>query len=105
MLNDTIIIDLDDTLLIYPDSHLPLEKRGGKERYIDAMPNNEEIKILNKLYEIKTIIIYTGRGWDQYEFTIRQLKIFNIKFHQLICGRPLGIFIDKDSKKSLSEVI
>jgi hypothetical protein len=105
MQDKTILIDIDDTLLLYPDSKLPPEQRGGRERYKDAVPDFTEIQILNKLYENNTIILFTGRGWDQYEFTKKQMKIFNIKHHQLICGRPLGIYVDRDSKKSLEELL
>lgn len=97
-------IDLDDTLILYPDSNKPPEKRGGAERYLDAKPNKKEIKKLNKLYkEGHTIIINTGRGWGQFEFTKQQLKEFNIKHHGLVMGRPLGTFIDVDSLRSVPE--
>lgn len=95
-------IDLDDTLIIYPDSHLDSESRGGPERYPDAVPHRERIKKLNKLYrQGHTIIINTGRGWNQFEFTKKQLKEFNIKHHGLVMGRPLGTFIDVDSLREL----
>lgn len=101
----TYIVDIDDTLLIYPDSHLPPEQRGAQERYLDAKPNEEEIKILNKLYRDNTIILMTGRGWHNYIFTVNQMKKFKIKYHELYMGKPHGIWVDKDFKTSLKECI
>ena len=101
----TYIVDIDDTLLLYPDSHLSPEQRGAQERYLDAMPNFEEIKILNKLYRDNTIILMSGRGWHYYVFTVNQLKKFKIKYHELYLGKPCGIWVDADFKTSLKECI
>jgi hypothetical protein len=99
-----ILVDIDDTLLLYPDSHLPPWERGGKERYENAVPNTEEIKRINRLYKLNRITIYTGRGWEQYDITVAQLKKFGIKFDQLIMGKPQGIYIDADNFKTAKEV-
>lgn len=102
----TFVIDIDDTLLLYFDSELPPQERGSVERYKYAMPNDEEIKILNKLYrQGNTIILMSGRGWNQYDITVQQLKDFKIKYHELILGKPCGIWVDKDFKTSLKECI
>jgi hypothetical protein len=101
-----IIVDLDDTLLLYPDSDLEPEQREAQERYPDAMPNNEEIEILNRLYDAgNVIIIYTGRGWHNYHLTVGQLIVFGIKYHELLMGKPTGIWVDKDFKTSLKDII
>jgi hydroxymethylpyrimidine pyrophosphatase-like HAD family hydrolase len=105
-LKKTFVIDIDDTLLLYFDSELPPEERGGKERYKYAMANDEEIKILNRLYrQGHTIILMSGRGWDQYDITVQQLKDFKIKYHTLILGKLCGIWVDRDFKTSLKECI
>jgi hypothetical protein len=101
----TYIVDIDDTLLIYPDTHLDPECRGAQERYSKALPNTPEIDILNKLYKKNTIILYTGRGWHQYKLTIKQLKSFNINYDQIMFGKPTGIWVDRDFKTSLKECL
>lgn len=100
-----LIIDLDDTLLVYPDTYKLPHERGGKERYRYAKPCNLEIELCNRLYKKgHVIIIYTGRGWDQYILTKMQLKKFKIKYHELIMGKPYGIYIDRDNKRSLKDI-
>lgn len=90
------VVDIDNTLLLYPDG----------DNYNDAVPNIDEIKILNSLYvKGHIIIIHTGRNWDKYEFTKKQLKDFGIKYHELVMGKPQGIYIDTDSYQSLREYL
>lgn len=99
------VIDIDDTLILYPDSHKKIDERGGKERYKSAMPNLKEIEMNNYLYETgNNIILHTGRNWDQYNLTVDQLREMNIKYSQLVMGKPQGIYIDKDSKRSLGDL-
>jgi len=96
----TIVIDIDDTLIIYPDNGLK-----AQARYPFATPNTIEIELVNKLYKKGHIIIlHTGRGWHQYELTKQQMKDFGVKYHELVMAKPVGIYIDKDSYKSLLEV-
>ena len=88
------VIDLDDTLLLYEIDRV----------YSDAKPNIKEIEISNKLYdEGNIIIIHTGRNWDKYVMTKNQLKKFGINHHELVMGKPQGVYIDVDSKKTLGE--
>lgn len=97
----TYIYDIDDTLLLYPDTEKEPQNRGGIERYGNEVPNIKEINKLNNLYKNNIIIIYTGRGYNQYDLTVKQLKKYKIKYHELIMGRPLGIFIDRDCKTTM----
>lgn len=84
-----IIYDIDDTLI-------KSEIINGE--YCNAQPMQEEIDILNKLYDKGNIIIlHTGRHWNHYEITVKQCKDFGIKYHSIICGKPNGIYIDKDA--------
>jgi hypothetical protein len=77
----------------------------GDKKYLNPKPLQQEIDLVNKKYKDgHTIILHTGRGWDQYEITIMQLKKFGIKYHQLVCGKPIGIYVDKDSITSLREL-
>jgi hypothetical protein len=97
----TYIVDIDDTILMYPDTYKPYHERGSQERYYQATPNKKEIKKLNKLWVFNTIILFTGRGWHWMELTKKQLKEFGIKYDSLIMGKPPGIYIDKDSLKEV----
>lgn len=96
----TLIVDIDDTLLLYDDHGI-----GSIEKYKTGKPNYEEIKRLNDhFYAGNTIILHTGRGWDKYDFTKEQLSKFGIKYHELVMGKPQGIYVDKDAIKSLKEL-
>jgi hypothetical protein len=95
----TYVIDIDDTLLIYPKHAV-----FADNKYNCALPNKDEIKRCNELFDSNTIILHTGRNWDKYEFTKKQMERFGIKYHELVMGKPQGIYIDKDSYKSLKDV-
>ena len=76
--------------------------------YLNAQPFGERILVVNKLYEEgNQIILYTARGmgssgndrvsaiqkWES--FTVSQLKLWGVKYHQLFLGKPAGdIYID-----------
>ena len=95
-----MIIDLDDHLLLYENSSLV-----GREKYALAIPNHEEINITNKFYDDgHIIIIHNGRNWDKYIFTKTQLDTFDIRYHELVMGKPQGIYVDKNSIKSLKDL-
>jgi hydroxymethylpyrimidine pyrophosphatase-like HAD family hydrolase len=99
---ETLVIDIDNTLLMYPDKKYD----NILDKYNDAIPDWAEISLLNELWANGYIIIlFTGRNWDKYNFTINQLKEIGIRFDQLIMGKPQGIYIDKDSFKTLKEAI
>jgi uncharacterized HAD superfamily protein len=61
-----------------------------------AKPKKGAIKVINTLFEAgNTIIIYTARSWFEYEMTVDWLKKYEIKYHQLFMGKPIGdIWID-----------
>ncbi len=71
-----------------------------KQNYMLAKPNKKSIEIINKLYEKNHIIIFTsrymGRNNDDikkaklqgYKKTLKQLKKWNLKFHELRFGKP-----------------
>ena len=76
--------------------------------YKNSIPNYESIDRVNKLYDSgHTIKIFTGRGSatgiDWYDFTVKQLDGWNVKYHELILGKPhLDIIVD-DKAISLKE--
>lgn len=81
-----IILDLDGTICTE-------EKMFSRSL---AVPKEGAIKNINKLFdEGHTIIIFTARNWMEYEMTSSWLKKNNVKYHQLIMGKPIGdVWID-----------
>jgi histidinol phosphatase-like enzyme len=91
----TFCFDLDGTICTQePDNINPYNK---------AKPYSEIIEKINELYDEGYIIkIFTARGTrtgvDWKEFTLKQLKEWGIKYHDLILGKPhADIFIDDKS--------
>jgi hypothetical protein len=81
-----IIIDLDGTICTE-------EKTYSRSL---AKPKEGAIETINNLYDAgNIIIIYSARTWMEYEMTINWLNINEIKYHQLILGKPIGdVWID-----------
>jgi hypothetical protein len=70
--------------------------------YTKAMPNFDNIKKANKLYDDGNIIIYwTARGRksgiDYRKITENQLKEWNVKYHELKLDKPYDLIIDDRS--------
>ena len=80
------IIDLDGTICTE-------EKTFSRSL---AKPIQGAKDYINKLFEGgHTIIIYSARSWQEYEMTTEWLKNYDIKYHQLILGKPIGdLWID-----------
>lgn len=81
-----IIIDLDGTICTE-------EKTFSRSM---AIPLPGAAETINKLFsEGHIIIIYSARSWLEYEMTVEWLKKYNIFYHQLILGKPIGdVWID-----------
>ena len=68
--------------------------------YEDAKPYDEVIKKINRLYNSgNSIILYTSRGSgsgiDWTDFTKKQVDEWNVKYHELLLGKPqYDIFVD-----------
>ena len=68
--------------------------------YEQAVPFKEVIEKVNRLYDKgHKIIFFTGRGAttgiDWYDLTKKQLKDWQVKYHELIMGKPYAdIYID-----------
>ena len=68
--------------------------------YEQAIPFKEVIEKINRLYDKgHKIIFFTGRGSttgiDWFDLTRKQLKDWQVKYHELIMGKPhADIFID-----------
>lgn len=82
-------------------------------KYENAIPVSDRINFINKLYENgNKIIFFTARGMKTYnadikkvydiyyEFTKNQLKSWNVKYHELLLGKPQGdLYIDDKGVK------
>lgn len=72
--------------------------------YNEAEPYFDRIKVVNNLYnEGNKIILFTARGAatgiDWVEFTEKQVKSWNLKYHELRFGKPhADVFIDDKAK-------
>ena len=82
MKKQTIIIDMDGTICSE-------EKTFEKSL---AQPNLNAVANINKLFESYFIIIYTARGWLEFNITKKWLDDHNIKFDLLMCGKPIYDF-------------
>lgn len=81
-----IVIDLDGVIC---------EERSTFERSL-ALPISGAGGALRGLRTNgHKIIIYTARGWSEYEMTRDWLNKWNIPYDQLIMGKPVGdVWID-----------
>jgi histidinol phosphatase-like enzyme len=92
-------IDIDETICQTP----------GSRHYSDAIPIQENIDKMNRLYDAgNTIVYWTSRGSrkqiDWHEFTRAQLISWGVKFHELRTDKPYyDIFID-DKTKRIEEI-
>jgi capsule biosynthesis phosphatase len=108
---NTYVIDIDETIC-------EIIKPGMI--YIDAVPKLDVINQLNKLYDQgHTIILFTARGMKTYNNDIRKIyqyvypviekwcKKHNVKYHQLIMGKPWGenVFYVDDKNLTISEFL
>lgn len=61
-----------------------------------AKPLEGAVKTINALYEAGNhIIIFSARGWIEYEVTKDWLDRYGVKYHQLILGKPFAdIYVD-----------
>ena len=96
------IIDIDGTILYSDTSQCTY---CGRTIYELRGMDNVEVKRINELYDDgHTIILHTGRGWDAYNITKKQLEKCRVKYHELVMGKPLGIYVDKEAIKTLEDV-
>lgn len=85
-----IYIDIDETICYTPDDR----------DYSKSTPIIKNIERANKLYDQgHTITYWTARGTetkiDWREVTERQFKLWNVKYHNLLFGKPaFDILID-----------
>ena len=95
------VVDIDGTICTPGTSE--------ETRYTEALPIQDRIDRINKLYdEGHTIVYLTARGMGRYknnadlakkefyEFTEIQLSLWGCKYHQLFLGKPSGDYYIDD---------
>jgi len=82
-----IMIDIDGTICS--------EERPW-ERPL-AVPLAGAVEAVNKLVdEGHTVVLWTGRGWDQYRVTKRWLDDHGFQYAQILMGKPIANLIIDD---------
>ena len=92
----TIAIDIDGTICT---------EEKAFERGL-AVPFQEAILTINQLHqEGYTIILFTGRGWQEYKQTKKWLNDNGVKHDELIMGKPFyDVFVDDRALKNFKEL-
>lgn len=93
------IIDIDDTIM---KSEADCCSECGRQKYRSVWMNHDLIDRINSHFMAGALIIlWTGRNWDCYDLTKEQLRIAGVKHHELVMGKPQGIYVDADALRSL----
>lgn len=81
-----IVFDIDGTLC---------EERETFEKTL-AKPIESTIDLINCCYDKGVfVLLYTGRSWLEYKATEKWLSENGVKYHTLICGKPIyDLWID-----------
>ena len=110
-----IYVDIDDTICHYdnydgPEVEVSSEKQTINTKYLQAEPIQKNIDKINKLYdEGNEITYYSARGSatgvDWFDITMRQLKRWGCKFHNVSVGRkPAYVLLICYKTKMIEEV-
>lgn len=96
----TLCIDLDGTICSKTENH----------KYHLAIPNEEMISKVNRLYENGNYIkIFTARGMvsgmEFKKLTTEQLKVWGVKYNELIMNKPSADFYIDDKSMTPEEFI
>lgn len=91
------VIDIDGTIC------------SQEKNYAEAMPLFNRIERINQLYdEGHTIVYFTARGTetgiDWREITERQFKMWGVKYHDLIFGKPAADYYLDDRMLNLDTI-
>jgi hypothetical protein len=92
-----IAIDIDG--FVYPES-------SAFDRCLQ-LPIDGAVEKVNKLYnDGHQIFFFTARGWNEYNYTLKQLLKDGFKFHVLICGKlSYDIIGDDRAVSNIDELI
>lgn len=102
-----IFVDIDETICKHPDSDH--NSQVGNRNYKNAIPIQENIDKINKLYDNGDKIIYwTARGSrsgiDWFKLTKQQLVNWGAKHHELRCDKPFYDFFVEDRSVRIEEI-
>ena len=94
-----IYVDIDETICFY----------DGDRHYPEAIPIQDNIDKINRLYEENhTIIYWTARGSesgiDWRQTTEKQFKRWGVKYHKLTFGKPAYDILICDKSKRIEEI-
>jgi ribonucleotide monophosphatase NagD (HAD superfamily) len=82
-----ILIDIDGTICT---------EESPSDRPL-ALPLPGAIEGVNRLVDAgHTVILWTGRGWDQYRMTKHWLDEHGFRYDQLLMGKPIANLIIDD---------
>lgn len=87
-------------MIIYIDIDNTICYSKNETQYELSTPIEDNIRMANALYDMgHTIVYWTARGTktgiDWSDITIQQFKLWNVKYHDIIFGKPCyDIFID-----------
>jgi len=86
MRDKTVAVDIDGTICT--------EERTFERPLATPLPGAvEALQLLKK--NGNTIILWTGRGWEQFKVTKRWLDDHGCVYDQLLMGKPIvNVFID-----------
>lgn len=91
----TFSVDLDGLLC----------ESGPPDKYAQARPKKENIKMVNELYDRGYIIIInTARSWANYELTKKWLARYEVKHTELVMGKVNAHYYIDDRNADLHEV-
>lgn len=83
-----------------------IAKLEPDNQYDKAEPNTEMIELVNRLYDFNNyIILLTARGYvtgiDWYPVTEKQMRLWNVKYHELRMGKPNADYYVDDKNMTL----
>ena len=88
-----IMIDIDGTICS--------EERPSKRPLARVLEG--AVEGVNRLVEAgHTVVLWTGRGWDQYQITKRWLDDHGFRYAQLLMGKPIANLIIDDRARQFS---
>ena len=88
-----IMIDLDGTLCT---EEVP-------ENRALAKPLPSAVEAVSKFVaDGHIVVIWTGRGWPEYQMTRTWLKEHGFKYHELLMGKPIANLIIDDRSRDFS---
>lgn len=96
----TFVFDIDGVIALFNESL----------KYDESMPNRKVIDFVNKLYmQGNKIVLFTARGYktgiDWKEVTEKQMREWNVKYHELKFGKPDADFYIDDKMLDLNDLL